>query len=125
MDEFFRENPWLGIALTILGLAAFIGLVIYTGRKQRRVIKAKAAERDTNQIAQIDEIETFTSGGVAALVMLVIFNVFSFAGFMIANGAIQQAVAALIWIGWNVVWGLGAILGRQRSYRVYRTPPTE
>ena len=34
---------------------------------------------------------------------------------------LQQNVALLSWIGWNILWGIGAIIGRRRTYIVHRT----
>jgi hypothetical protein len=38
--------------------------------------------------------------------------------FLASNGAIQQAVAALVWIGGSTMFGIGALLNRTRKYRV-------
>jgi hypothetical protein len=56
-------------------------------------------------------------GGFCVFLMLLNWVIAGFM-FLASSGAIQEAVAALVWIGGNTMFGMGAALNRQRKYRV-------
>jgi hypothetical protein len=72
-------------------------------------------------IALIEERVSFSWGGRFALVMIVLGNVVAFVVFVISLDPLIDVPNVLIWVGWNVLWGFGAVIGRKRSY-VVRQP---
>jgi hypothetical protein len=64
-----------------------------------------------------------TAAGVICFALLILHQLGSFAFFSGAKSAIQEAAVAAIWIGGNVLWGLGVALGRRRSYVITRDAP--
>ena len=73
------------------------------------------------EIARITEHVVFSGGGAFAVVMLILFNVVLTVSYFAVTNVLQQNVALLSWIGWNILWGIGAIIGRRRTYIVHRT----
>jgi hypothetical protein len=55
--------------------------------------------------------------------MIVAFNVVAVAYVLSLDRQIA-VTSVLIWVGWNVLWGFGAVIGRKRSY-VVRQPGAE
>ena len=53
--------------------------------------------------------------------MIVLGNVVAFVVFVISLDPLIDVPNVLIWVGWNVLWGFGAVIGRKRSY-VVRQP---
>lgn len=76
-------------------------------------------------IAEIREQITFTPGGRICLIFLVLNTLLCGFGWFALNGAVQQAAVGTAWIAGNVLWGLGAALGRRRTYTVYRVLPSQ
>ena len=75
-------------------------------------------------IALIEERVSFSPGGWFALIMIVLGNVVAFVVFVISLDPLIDVPNVLIWVGWNVLWGFGAVIGRKRSY-VVRQPGAE
>jgi hypothetical protein len=73
-------------------------------------------------IARIEERITLTPSGFFFLVILMLHQLASAIYFGAAKTAFQETSAAAIWIGENVLWGLGVALGRRSTYTVYRDP---
>lgn len=86
---------------------------------------AKWTPPPRTEIARIDEKATMSGGGVVCMVLLILHQIGIVFAFAAANGAIQQATVGTLWIGGNVLWGIGIIVGRARTYRVTReeSPP--
>ena len=89
------------------------------------------------QIAHIEERVVFSRGGKWAVVFLVLNAILPGIPVFIETVPRTPRVANtidlinsiddgewerfwLIWIGWIIVWGLAAIIGRRRTYIVYR-----
>ena len=113
----------LGILGFAIVVAAFIAWVVLTARRNkawRREITLRG-----EQIAVIDERVEFTTGGGFAVLMLIVFSAVAVLAYYWSTTAMQQTVACFIWIGFNVLWGTAAIIGRRRTYTVYRAaqPP--
>lgn len=72
------------------------------------------------EIARITEHVVFSGGGMFAVLMLILFNIGLTITYVAATNILQQNVAMLSWIGWNILWGIGAIIGRRRTYVVHR-----
>lgn len=71
-------------------------------------------------IAEIVETSSLSGFGGFCVALLIVNWIVSGLFFLGANGAPQQAVGALMWIGGNTFFGLGALLNRERKYRVYK-----
>ena len=71
-------------------------------------------------IATIEERATFSPGGSIAVVFLLLFQFGIILAWGSTNSAVQEASLGTIWIAGNVLLGIGAIIGRRRSYRVLR-----
>lgn len=83
-------------------------------------------ETHPDQIAQIDEVATFSAGGAIALIALILFQILMVLSFFgTAKSAVQEAAIGTLWMAGNVLLCTGIIVGRTRSYRVFRTPPKE
>lgn len=96
------------LALAVIGVAA----IKYWMRRNR------PAPPQLVDIAVIEEEVSFSGGGSFAIAMLVIFNVVALASYGASSNILQQTVAVLIWIGWNLIWGIAAAVGRRRRYLV-------
>lgn len=73
------------------------------------------------EVAQIEERVSMTGGGVFAIALLVLHNLFMVLMFFgTAKSAIQEASLGTIWIAGNIVWCTCTILGRKRTYFVTR-----
>ena len=113
------------IALVVLGvIIAAIVVVIIRWRSSRRVNVSYVPPEPPVEIARIVEHQTFSAGGAFAVVLLVVSNLIAVVTYASASNILQQNVAMLGWIGWNILWGVGAIIGRKRTYTVFRTPHT-
>jgi hypothetical protein len=77
------------------------------------------------EIARISEHVEFSGGGVFAVLMLILSNIFAIIILTFTTNILQQNVAMLGWIGWNILWGIGAIIGRRRRYIVHRADPPQ
>jgi hypothetical protein len=112
------------IALVVLGvIIAAIVVVIIRWRSSRRVNVSYVPPEPPVEIARIVEHQTFSAGGAFAVVLLVVSNLIAVVTYASASNILQENVAMLGWIGWNILWGVGAIIGRKRTYTVFRTPP--
>jgi hypothetical protein len=76
-----------------------------------------AADR---QIAEMIETSEMTGFGNFCVFLMVVTWFISAAVFISAKGALQEVVGVLIWIGGNTMFGIGALLNRQRRYKFYR-----
>ena len=75
-------------------------------------------KRKTKEIAFIEERVRFSAGGLVAEVFLILHNVGCLLFFMGVKSAVQEASVGTIWIAGNVLWGVCAIIGRRKTYRV-------
>jgi hypothetical protein len=107
----------------------FIGaMIIFSVRRQARQKKWEPPKRrvDTKPIiATMEEKTEFSSGGVAALALMILFNLLQIFSLVLAVNILQQTVSALIWIGINILCCTGLIIGRKRSYIVRRELPLD
>ncbi len=111
------------IAVVVLGaIVAVIVFAIIWWRASKRPKVAYVPPEPPVEIARIVEHQTFSAGGGVAVVLLVVFNLIAVVTWVSASNILQQNVAILGWIGWNILWGVGAIIGRKRTYTVFRTP---
>jgi hypothetical protein len=102
-------------------IAGFVAIMIFAFRAPRIAPPVPSV-----QIAHITEHVVFSGGGAFAVAMLFLSNVALTITYLSVTNVLQQNVALLSWIGWNILWGIGAIIGRRRTYIVYRdVPPTE
>jgi hypothetical protein len=73
------------------------------------------------EIARIVEQVWFSGGGLIAVILLMLHNWLMFYLFFAATkSAVQEASLGTLWIAGNVLFGVGAIIGRRRTYRVLR-----
>lgn len=72
-------------------------------------------------IAVLVENHEFTGGGMAAAIFMVVAALLAaFFAVLVPSNAIQQAIAALVGLLVIVPLGFGAVIGRTRSYKVFR-----
>jgi hypothetical protein len=71
-------------------------------------------------IATIEERTIFSSGGSVAVILLFVFQVLIIFAWGSTKSAVQEASLGTVWIAGNILLGIGAIIGRRRSYRVLR-----
>jgi hypothetical protein len=73
------------------------------------------------EIAKIVEQVWFSGGGLIAVILLMLHNCVMFYLYLVATkSAVQEASIGTMWIAGNVLFGVGAIIGRRRTYRVLR-----
>lgn len=77
------------------------------------------------EIAAIEEVTTFSPMGVIAVILLSIGGLLILPLLVLSGTILQQSVMFTAWIGWNVLFGAGAVIGRRRIYRVFRVMPEE
>lgn len=107
---------WMVIAALVVLAAA-----VYAIRRMRPEKPQMNAE-----IARIYEEVLTTGGGTFCMIMLVLHQIGALFSFLKTSSVIQETALAAIWIGGNVLWGLGVALGRRRIYVVTRqAPPVE
>ena len=104
-----------GVALVVLAIV--VG--VWIARRNR------AAAFEPDQIALISERVTFSLGGFCAVVLLLVWNVAAACLWISQAIVIPETLLAIFWVGGNVLWGIGIIVGRKRAYLVYRMPPAE
>jgi hypothetical protein len=71
-------------------------------------------------IASIDETTVFSGGGVFAMVMLVLTQTIGLFALLGSTNIFQQLMAGVMIISGTLLWGIGVIIGRKRSYVVRR-----
>lgn len=72
------------------------------------------------QIAEMTETSQLTGFGSFCVLMMLLTWIISIFVFLSAKGALQEVVGLLIWIGGNTMFGVGALISRQRKYRIYQ-----
>lgn len=75
-----------------------------------------------DEIALVRERTTFTAGGAFCVAMLVLNVVVAIVGMAAAANVLQQITAGVVFIGGNVLWGVGVICGRRSVYVAHRVP---
>lgn len=76
-------------------------------------------------IASIEEDVRFTFGGAVCVFMMVVVAIGAVLGVVAAKGAFQEAAMGAMAVAAFVAFGVGVIVGRRRTYRVYRELPPE
>jgi hypothetical protein len=80
-----------------------IAVVIFASLKiGRRKVKVDNAPQPV-EIARITERVVFSGGGAFAVVMLIVFNIVLTLTYFAVENVLQQNVALLSWIGWNIL----------------------
>lgn len=74
------------------------------------------------QIAVISERITYSVGGVLALLFLLLCNAAALYAWISGISAVFETTLAIMWLGSTMLGGLGVIVGRRRTYSVYRMP---
>jgi hypothetical protein len=98
--------------------------LVLLGLAVREFLRPRA-ERQGEAIAVIEERVTFTIGGGVALLMLVISIAGAAMWFLAARTVIEQAAVGAVFTANAVIWGVGIVVGRRRTYVVRRAPPGE
>lgn len=110
------------VAMSIAGivlLAIFVGGAVWIWRRMR------TPSPNPDQIAIISERVTYSAGGLFAVLLLALSNAAAIYIWLAAINIVSETALAVLWIGNNVLWGVGVIVGRKRTYHVYRMPSTE
>lgn len=77
-------------------------------------------------IGRHEETPKTSFGGAVCISMIALGAFWVFFGAVIMeSGALRSAAYGAYWAGWNVMWGVGALLGRRRNYTIisYVEPP--
>ena len=74
-------------------------------------------------IARLKEHTETTGGGLAAILMMVLVAIVMVMAFITDTSAIRGAAYGAVGTALIVFFGIGAVLGRRRTYIVYREPP--
>ena len=118
-------RPDVRSAILIALLAAFILPWLYYLLIARRDGLRQDAKSQETSLAVIREKVEFTGWGLLSAIMVVINTAAATAWWQTTISAPQEAVVALIWLGGTAFFGLGAALGRRRTYTVFRINETE
>lgn len=111
--------------LVIGGGGIFAALAIAAAIWSFGLLRRRADRPIRAELAQIIETISATPAGGFCMLMLLLHQVGCFAAFGTSTNVIQEATIACLWIGGNVLWGLGVALGRRRTYVVYRDVPRD
>ena len=103
-----------GIVLIVVALA----IAIWAWRRARTPLPEL-------QIAVILERIAFSVGGILALLFLLLANAAVLYAWIRGLGGVSETSLALISLGSTVLGGLGVIIGRRRTYKVYRMPSSD
>ena len=77
------------------------------------------------QIAVISERIAYSVGGILALLFLLLSNAAALYAWISGIGVVSETTLAIVWLGSTMLGGLGVIVGRRRTYRVYRMPSSD
>ncbi|MBR1280351.1 hypothetical protein [Bradyrhizobium sp. AUGA SZCCT0283] len=120
MDE-FKQNQTLVLALVGIGVViVIIGLWFAWATASRHRSERKAILRDREMAVIAERVET-TGGGRLCILLLVLTVIGTVIAYSQATTVFQQIQAGVSFIGGCILFGLGAALGRSRTYRVYRS----
>jgi hypothetical protein len=93
--------------------------------KKKRWWGSGRPEKTYAEIATIEEIVKRTPFGTFCLFLLILNAAFNFLAFVVDNSAVRQAAFGALLTGGTILFGLGVVLGRVRTYIVYREVPDE
>lgn len=114
------------VSASVIAVAAggIVGLLVYDGKRRRRLRDqevAIAASLESRELAVMVEDVKTTRFGAFCIVMLVV-NVFvTWLSYTSAQTVFQQIQIGVALIASTMLFGLGAALGRRRTYRIYRS----
>jgi len=77
------------------------------------------------QIAVISEQIVYSVGGILALLFLLLSNAAALYAWISGISVVSETTLAIVWLGSTMLGGLGVIVGRRRTYRVYRMPSSD
>jgi hypothetical protein len=107
--------------LIVLGIVVILIVATVVGKK--RIVKEpeKPREIEMREFAvMVEKIES-TAGGTICGVLLFITLFFSLLGYSAATTVFQQIEAGVSLMAGILLFGLGVVLGRKRTYRIYRS----
>lgn len=108
--------------LVVLGIAVLVGLIAYIRGKQPWYERYLRGERlGPNDMIFTEHVRTTAIGTLCGLGLIVV-NALALAGFSLARLGLLQVAPLLIWIGLNMLLGLGVALGRRRVFVMRKNP---
>lgn len=111
----------IGAIPAALLVAAVLGLAIWKSRREA----AKRRDLKERELAVMVEETSITFGGMVSGAMLALTILASISLFAAAKSAIHEIEAAVVLLAGSVLCGMGIVLGRTRSYRIYRSEHRE
>jgi hypothetical protein len=122
----YLDTP--GGAATVAGISiVLIILVWFIGSKalatKMRIVKEQEKPRavEMRELAvMVEHVESTAVGNICG-VLLVITLFFSMFGYSVATTIFQQIEAGVSLMAGVLLFGLGVVLGRKRTYRIYRS----
>jgi hypothetical protein len=78
----------------------------------------KTPKQPTWNVGTLEEKSSLSFGGGVCIFFIVIGALWVMMGTIIETSAVRSAASGAFWTGWNVMWGIGALLGRRRHYTV-------
>lgn len=117
--EAFIENlgPWL-LAVGVILVILFLG---FRSRTNFKIEQERYADLRSREMATIVESASLSGFGGLCVVMLVLTTLIAGGMYGSAKTIFQEIAAGVGWMGFSILFGIGAVMGQRRSYTVYRS----
>ena len=122
------SNNLVGLVLISLVAVALIAALVWTIIVLRRGARLRRLEQqalEARELAVIIEESQATIGGAVCIVALLVCVIGALFGYSRATTVFQQIEAGVSLMAGTMLFGLGASLGRSRTYRIYRSMQRE
>jgi hypothetical protein len=115
------QNPDVRSGLIIVAVVIVLVALILNARREMLRRRAKLEALRARELAvMVEEVEA-TGFGMVCQALLGLTLLAGFASFSSAANVIQQIVIGVGMLAGLGLFGLGAALGRKRTYRIYRS----
>lgn len=124
MDLASQTATFAAIVAAVV-LAFVIALAIWRINRDIRRHRAALQSVRERELATISEDVKLTAVGLLSVVLLVVTIFTTAAAYSRATTVLQQIEAGVAFLGACVILGLGAALGRRRTYTIHRSEQRE